>query len=183
MERLLVLMLTVGVCSGWGQTQAAANQLTVEEQREGFTLLFDGKSLDGWDVRPGQEAVWRVLDGVIENDSSAPGATLLTKQDFANYVLKAEFRAHPGVNSGLMLRQRREGSGPPAATRGRDTLAARISGEELDGSQLQRSVRGVSRGGARLPLATLDAERLQVGAAVGGADLPVSGSRRPIGAW
>jgi hypothetical protein len=125
MERLLVLMLTVGVCSGWGQTQAAANQLTVEEQREGFTLLFDGKSLDGWDVRPGQEAVWRVVDGVIENDSSAPGATLLTKQDFANYVLKAEFRAHPGVNSGLMLRQRREGSGPLPT-------AAGMSGYELN---------------------------------------------------
>jgi 3-keto-disaccharide hydrolase len=31
----------------------------------------------------------------------------LTKEDFANFVLKAEFRAHPAVNSALMLRQGR----------------------------------------------------------------------------
>jgi hypothetical protein len=117
-------MLTLGVCSGWGQTQAAVNQLTAQEQREGYALLFDGKSLDGWDLRPGQEGVWRVVNGVIENDSSAPGATLLTKQDYANFVLKAEFRAHPEVNSALMLRQRRAGSGAPATTGG-------ISGYEL----------------------------------------------------
>ena len=90
------------------------NQLTAEEKREGYMLLFDGKSLDGWDLRPGQEAVWRVVNGVIENDSSASGATLLTKQEFANFVLKAEFRAHPQVNSALMFRQRRPGSGGEA---------------------------------------------------------------------
>ena len=124
MKRFLILTLTVGVCSGWGQTQSAANQLTAEEKRDGFTLLFDGKSLDGWDLRPGQEAVWRVVDGVIENDQSPPGATVLTKQDFANFVLKAEFRAHPGINSALMLRQRRQGSGSAAT-------AGAISGYEL----------------------------------------------------
>ena len=36
-----------------------------------------------------------------------PGATLLTKEDFGNFVLRAEFRAHPAVNSALMLRQGR----------------------------------------------------------------------------
>jgi hypothetical protein len=112
MKRLLVFWLSLGLYVGWGQNQAAPNSLTVKEQNEGFTLLFDGKSLDGWDVRPGQEAVWRVADGVIENDSSAPGATLLTKEDFANFVLQAEFRAHPGINSALILRQARRGPGP-----------------------------------------------------------------------
>ncbi len=140
MERVLVLMLTIGVCSGWGQTQAAANQLTAEEQRAGFTLLFDGKSLDGWDVRPGLEKVWRVANGVIENDQSAPGAALLTKQDFANFVLRAEFRAHPAVNSALMLRQLRRGSGSPAgAMTGyelqiRDKLLENRPGAYLTGS-------------------------------------------------
>ena len=46
-------------------------------------------------------------NGVIRNEQAMPGATLLTKEEFANFVLRAEFRAHPAVNSALMLRQGR----------------------------------------------------------------------------
>jgi hypothetical protein len=48
-----------------------------------------------------------VVNGVVRNEQAAPGATILTKEDFGNFVLRAEFRAHPGVNSALMLRQGR----------------------------------------------------------------------------
>jgi len=106
-----VFVLWMMVCCGWAQSNRAPNTLTPEERKEGFTLLFDGKSLAAWDVRPGLEKVWKVADGVIKNDSSSPGATLLSKQEFANYVLKAEFRAHPEINSGLMLRQSRKSGG------------------------------------------------------------------------
>jgi hypothetical protein len=123
------LLLGVGCCVGWAQSQTAANRLTAEEQKEGFALLFDGKSLQGWDVRPGQETVWRVRDGVIENDSSKPGATLLTNEDFTNFVLRAEFRAHPEVNSGFMLRQRRPG--PDGALPAAVTTVAGSAGYEL----------------------------------------------------
>ena len=51
--------------------------------------------------------VWRVVNGVIRNEQAAPGATILTKEDFGNFVVRAEFRAHPDVNSALMLRQGR----------------------------------------------------------------------------
>ena len=85
----------------------AANTLTVAEQKEGFELLFDGKSLDKFIVPPDQVKVWRAVNGVIRNEQAAPGATILTKEDFANFVVRAEFRAHPGVNSALMLRQGR----------------------------------------------------------------------------
>jgi hypothetical protein len=89
------------------QQGSAANTLTVAEQKEGFELLFDGKSLDRFVVPPDQVKVWRVVNGVIRNEQTAPGATILTKGDFGNFVLRAEFRAHPGVNSALMLRQGR----------------------------------------------------------------------------
>lgn len=89
------------------QQASAPNTLTAVEQKEGFELLFDGKSLDKFIVPPDQVKVWRVVDGVIRNEQAAPGATILTKEDFGNFVLRAEFRAHPGVNSALMLRQGR----------------------------------------------------------------------------
>ncbi len=89
------------------QQPSAPNTLTAAEQKEGFELLFDGKSLDKFIVPPDQAKVWRVVSGVIRNEQAAPGATILTKEDFGNFVLRAEFRAHPGVNSALMLRQGR----------------------------------------------------------------------------
>ena len=89
------------------QVSNAPNTLTASEQKEGFELLFDGKSLDRFIVPADQTKVWRVENGVIRNEQAAPGATILTKEDFANFVLRAEFRAHPGVNSALMLRQGR----------------------------------------------------------------------------
>jgi len=89
------------------QSTSAPNTLTAPEQKDGFELLFDGRSLARFVVPPDQEKVWRVVNGVIRNEQAMPGATLLTKEDFGDFQLKAEFRAHPGVNSALMLRQGR----------------------------------------------------------------------------
>ncbi len=89
------------------QSGGAPNTLTAAEQKEGFELLFDGTSLDKFLVPPDQTKVWRVVNGVIRNEQANPGATILSKDDFGNFVVKAEFRAHPNVNSALMLRQGR----------------------------------------------------------------------------
>ena len=102
---LLALVLTSAPITA--QQGTAPNTLTAAEQKEGFELLFDGKSLDKFIVPADQTKVWRVVNGVIRNEQAAPGATILTKEDFGNFVVRAEFRAHPGVNSALMLRQGR----------------------------------------------------------------------------
>src|SRR5262249_40182787 len=41
---------------------AAPNQLSPEEKKEGYVLLFNGRNLDGWD---GDPAAWSVEDGAI----------------------------------------------------------------------------------------------------------------------
>jgi hypothetical protein len=116
------------------QQHGAANTLTAAEQKDGFELLFDGKSLDEFNVPADQTKVWRVVDGVIRNEQTAPGATILTKEDFTNFVVKAEFRAHPGVNTALMLRQGRpQPAGYELQIRDR-TLTDRTGGAYLTGS-------------------------------------------------
>src|SRR4029450_9201209 len=80
-----------------------ANALTAQEQKEGWILLFDGRSLEKWDVTPALAKVFKVGEGSIKVDLSDAGGTLLTKDEFANFVLKAEFRAPPETNSGVIL--------------------------------------------------------------------------------
>jgi len=107
MRIILLLGLMIAALPAAAQQGTAPNTLTPAEQKEGFELLFDGKSLDKFIVPADQVKVWRVVNGVIRNEQAAPGATILTKEDFGNFVVRAEFRAHPGVNSALMLRQGR----------------------------------------------------------------------------
>ena len=145
--RMFAGMLTVvlvAILPAAAQQGSAPNTLTASEQKDGFELLFDGKSLDTFVVPADQEKVWRVVNGVIRNEQSAPGATIFTKEDFANFVLRSEFRAHPGVNSALMLRQGRpQPAGYELQIRDK-VLTDRTGGEFLTGSivNLQQSPEG-----------------------------------------
>lgn len=73
--------------------------------------LFDGTSLAGWDVRPGEERWWRVADGAIVGGSateSLPHNTFVSSRDsFQNFELrlKIRIRGQRGfVNSGVQIR-------------------------------------------------------------------------------
>ncbi|WP_075090819.1 PVC-type heme-binding CxxCH protein [Haloferula sp. BvORR071] len=77
--------------------------------------LFDGKSLDGWEIRPGEEKWWKVQDGMITGGSleeKVPFNTFLaTKKRYENFELKLKVRLTQGegfMNSGVQLRSRRE---------------------------------------------------------------------------
>lgn len=120
MKRFLVLFLVAGLSMMWAQGKKKGmggqpNTLTAQEQKDGWELLFDGKSMEKWDVTPALAKVWSVVDGTIKCDSSAAGGTLLTKEDFPDFILRAEFRANPDVNSGIMLRNPRPHPVDPSA--------------------------------------------------------------------
>src|SRR5919107_1299465 len=109
------LIATIGVgvtvmAQEGGRMAGHANTLTAQEQKEGWILLFDGKTLDKWNVTPALAKVWKVSDGAIKADLTDAGGTMLTKDSFDNFVLRVEVRAHPDINSGIILR-----SPPPAA--------------------------------------------------------------------
>ena len=131
MKYAVVLLLAIATTVAWAQTSGGTpNTLTAEEKKDGFELLFDGKSLDKFNVPADQEKVWKVVNGVIRNESATPGATILTKEDFANYQLRAEFRAHPNVNSAIMLRQGRS-QGQPAGAAGAQGYEVQIRDKVL----------------------------------------------------
>jgi hypothetical protein len=72
----------------------------------GYTSLFDGKSLAGWDGRPG---VWSVQDGVIVGESSKEknaGNTFLVCKPIQahDFDLKLEVKVELGGGSGIQYR-------------------------------------------------------------------------------
>jgi hypothetical protein len=82
---------------------------SIAAAEEGFTPLFDGKTLAGWE---GKEGVFRVEDGAIVAgtlQSKIPrNEFLCTTQEFGDFELRLKFKlAGKGANAGVQLRSRR----------------------------------------------------------------------------
>lgn len=88
--------------------KSTVNTLSPEEQAEGWVLLFNGESLDGWHLynKPGVASIWKVEDGMLICDPlSGEGdhGDLVTDQTFANYELSLEWDLPNTGNSGIFI--------------------------------------------------------------------------------
>lgn len=92
----------------------APNTLTEAEKAEGWKLLFDGRTTNGWHSwkREKAGASWIVEDGALKlnavrqpDGSLRPedGGDLLTDAEFENYELRLEWKISPCGNSGIMF--------------------------------------------------------------------------------
>lgn len=85
------------------------NRLTAEERREGWVLLFDGKTTKGW--RGFRQRVaprgWVVENGSLVRE--AGGGDLVTLRAYRNFELALEWKISEGGNSGIMYRVTEEG--------------------------------------------------------------------------
>jgi hypothetical protein len=88
---------------------AETNTLSIEELADGWILLFDGETDFGW--KAGSKANWKVADGVISVSAGDKGL-LHTTSEFADFVLKVDFRNPKGTNSGIFLRTPAEPKDP-----------------------------------------------------------------------
>jgi len=76
---------------------------------EGFVPLFDGKSLDGWELVNGSGPGYTVRDGLLVCQGGT-GGNFFTKDAYADFVLRFEFRLEPGGNNGVAIRAPVEGN-------------------------------------------------------------------------
>ncbi|WP_198944456.1 3-keto-disaccharide hydrolase [Robiginitalea sediminis] len=86
----------------------ALNTLTPEEEAEGWSLLFDGITLDGWHLynKPGVPSIWKVEDGVLVCDplnGTGDHGDLVTDQTYGNYELSLEWELPTTGNSGIFI--------------------------------------------------------------------------------
>ena len=93
---------------------AEPNALTEEDKKAGWKLLFDGKSLDGWQ---GATRLWAVEDAKLSyrpQRASEPlpglaGRKLLSDRQYTDFILRFEFKLDKGSNSGVAIRAPLEG--------------------------------------------------------------------------
>jgi hypothetical protein len=92
---------------------AAPNTLTAQEQKDGWKLLFDGRSLSQWrayqrDTTPPRakkdtiSPQWTIVDGVLTK--TRPGDDIVTREKFANFELAWDWKVSPGGNAGVFIR-------------------------------------------------------------------------------
>jgi hypothetical protein len=100
--RALYLLLAAAAGS------AADNQLTPEETKAGWRLLFDGVSLKGW-IDPARQNVpgnaWAIENGALKTvPKPRVREDLLTTGTFADFELVFDWKVVPGGNSGVKYR-------------------------------------------------------------------------------
>ncbi len=102
----LLLGLAFMTCFG---LMAQDNTLTEQEQRDGWQLLWDGKTTDGWrgaKMQTFPENGWKIEKGVLkvvasDGRESANGGDIITVKQYRNFILKVDFKITEGANSGI----------------------------------------------------------------------------------
>ena len=91
---------------------SADNTLSEQDKNNGWKLLFDGNTTNGWHTYGKQTAgkAWKISDGAIHLDASNKqdwqtndGGDILTDDEFDNFHLQLDWKIAPGGNSGVIF--------------------------------------------------------------------------------
>jgi hypothetical protein len=81
---------------------------SVSAAESGFVELFDGKTLNGWKLVGGSGRGYIVEDGKIICPKDG-GGNLFTEKEYANFILRFDFKLDEGSNNGIGIRAPYEG--------------------------------------------------------------------------
>ena len=84
----------------------AANSANAQDAApEGFTSLFDGKSIDNWEQKNGT-ATYEIKDGTILGTTAtgSPNSFLCSKKEYGDFELHFEVKVDDELNSGVQIR-------------------------------------------------------------------------------
>ena len=85
------------------------NTLTPDEISQGWCMLWDGKTSDGWrgaKLKDFPQHGWSIKDVILsvlgtDGQESTHGGDIITRQRYARFDLQLEFKITPGANSGV----------------------------------------------------------------------------------
>lgn len=107
MKRILTVV-TVLTLLGTAVMAQEPNTLTKKEKKEGWKLLFDGKTTKGWHtyLKDTVGSKWQVVAGTLVFDETKPnsgGGDIVTDGIYENYELNLEWKVAKGSNSGIIF--------------------------------------------------------------------------------
>jgi Domain of Unknown Function (DUF1080) len=90
-------------------TPIADNTLSATEKADGWVLLFDGKTHEGWRSAKGPnfpQSGWSVVDGTLRTAASggkesAAAGDIVTLKQYKKFEVSVDFKLTTGANSGL----------------------------------------------------------------------------------
>ncbi len=101
---LILIVIFITACTS-GTESAEENALSPAEINEGWKLLFNGSTLEGWTLAsPG---TWKVTSGTIANADEEGGGVrgmIWSSATYGDFILKCEFKIAPECNSGIFFR-------------------------------------------------------------------------------
>lgn len=86
------------------QANCIPNTLSQREGEEGWQLLWDGKTTNGWRAykHPGfPEKGWTVVNDELIVQKSGGGGDIITNKKYRNFEMIVDFLITPGANSGV----------------------------------------------------------------------------------
>jgi len=107
-KNIIAITLIVAVMTSLSASAQKDNTLTAAEKKDGWKLLFDGKTLTGWKMYQSKTAdCWAAKNGELfckgsETDKSDMRADIITSDKYANFELSVDWKIPPGGNSGIM---------------------------------------------------------------------------------
>lgn len=107
MKRFCICTLSIFVL-GCAQKAVEHNNLSDSEKKEGWSLLFDGKTLNGWHAynHSGNTSVWVVKDGELVRDSARKtieSADLVSDKSYSDFDLRFDWKIVKAGNSGVFI--------------------------------------------------------------------------------
>jgi hypothetical protein len=108
-----ILMLSCFGLMAFMPFHEADNALTTTEKKDGWILLFDGKTTNGWRPYHNQPAKgWEIVSGQLhcKEGKLDSRADLITTAQYDNFELTFDWKINKGFNSGVIYRSE-EGDG------------------------------------------------------------------------
>jgi hypothetical protein len=85
----------------------ADNTLTEKERKEGWKLLFDGKTTKGWKTYKNKQSDgWQIANGELscKSEGVKSRADLITVEQYGDFELSIDWKVAPGANGGIVYR-------------------------------------------------------------------------------
>jgi hypothetical protein len=100
---LQILFFLVTTLALAGESRVADNALTDTERKQGWLLLFDGRTTNGW-MNSDRTAPRTPVAGGALNPHKAGHYMLVHTQQWADFLLALDFKITNGCNSGVFVR-------------------------------------------------------------------------------